>query len=123
MTGLAHDGVILERHYSQHTCTPARAALLTGRYPLRSGMASMLLTPGSPVGLRSDETLAPQFLKTLGYKTAHVGASSRARAGGGASWRRVAGEEAPPSSRRSRRSRRARISSLTVTPWTRDGRD
>ena len=38
MHGLSNKGVSLDSYYSQETCTPARAALLTGRYPLSIGV-------------------------------------------------------------------------------------
>ena len=37
ITELAQSGVTFRRHYADSTCTPSRVALLTGRYPERSG--------------------------------------------------------------------------------------
>jgi arylsulfatase A len=56
-------------------CTPSRAALLTGRYPPRSGMAGTrrVLFPGSKGGLPQSEITLPKALKTKGYATAHIG--------------------------------------------------
>lgn len=57
-------------------CTPSRAALLTGRLPIRSGMCSdksRVLFPNSLHGLPANEiTLAEQLRKT-GYATACIG--------------------------------------------------
>lgn len=57
-------------------CTPSRAALMTGRYPIRSGMTSKVrpvLFPDSGRGLHSDEITIAEMLKQKDYATGHVG--------------------------------------------------
>lgn len=70
---LAYNGVILNRYYSQPTCTPSRTALMTGRYPFHLGMQGEPILPAEPRGLPLQEKLLPQFLKDLGYVTRAVG--------------------------------------------------
>ncbi len=54
-------------------CTPSRAALLTGSYPKRVGMAKGVLFPTSTTGLHPDEHTIADHLKQQGYATACFG--------------------------------------------------
>ncbi|MEZ6152665.1 MAG: sulfatase [Pirellulaceae bacterium] len=57
-------------------CTPSRAALQTGRYPIRSGMCSnnrRVLFPDSTGGLPASEITIGQMLKAQGYSTHAIG--------------------------------------------------
>ncbi|XP_077610862.1 arylsulfatase F [Crocuta crocuta] len=76
---LAREGVQLKQHIAAASlCTPSRAALLTGRYPIRSGMVSnkvsrVIHTLGAPAGLPRNETTFAALLKGQGYSTALIG--------------------------------------------------
>ena len=37
LEALASQGMVLENHYAQYICTPSRAALMTGYYPIHTG--------------------------------------------------------------------------------------
>ena len=70
---LARGGVRLESYYGLPVCTPARAALMTGRYPMRHGLQTLVIFPSHKFGLPTDEKTLPQALKEVGYTTAMVG--------------------------------------------------
>ena len=38
LTAMSQNGIVMSNYYAQEVCTPSRAALLTGRYPLTIGM-------------------------------------------------------------------------------------
>ncbi|GBP48056.1 Arylsulfatase B [Eumeta japonica] len=70
---LAYSGVMLRHYYSEAICTPARTALLTGKYPWRLGMQGIPLMNGEDRGIPLTERLLPSHLKALGYLTHLVG--------------------------------------------------
>ena len=70
---LARGGKSLEQFYVQPVCSPTRAALMTGRYPLRHGLQVGVVRPWAQYGLPLDERTLPQALSEVGYSTAIVG--------------------------------------------------
>ena len=70
---LANGGVRLENFHGMPVCTPSRAALLTGRYPMRYGLQTLVIFPSHTYGLPTDERTLPQALKEAGYQTYMVG--------------------------------------------------
>ncbi len=70
---LAAKGVRLEQFYAQPVCSPTRAALMTGRYPMRLGLQCGVVRPWATHGLPQDEQTLPDMLREIGYRTAIVG--------------------------------------------------
>lgn len=69
---LAKAGSILENHYVQPVCSPTRSALMTGRYPTKTGIYT-IITPGAQWGLPLNERTLANALKDAGYHTAITG--------------------------------------------------
>jgi arylsulfatase A-like enzyme len=70
---LASRSAKLEQFYTQPLCTPTRAALMTGRYPMRYGLQMGVIPSGASYGLDTSELTLPTALKTAGYRTSLVG--------------------------------------------------
>jgi len=70
---LAKKGVVLDRFYVFPSCSPTRAAILTGRSPMRLGMLYGPLRPWLTTGVPPEERLLPEDLKEADYETAIVG--------------------------------------------------
>lgn len=65
---LVQSGVELDRFYVAPMCSPTRAGLMTGRYPIRFGLARAVIPPQRDFGLPVRETTLGEVLKRLGYK-------------------------------------------------------
>lgn len=64
---LSRQSVRFRRHFTDSTCSPSRAALLTGQHPVRVGFQA------DGLGLSQDLETLPKSLQALGYRTSHVG--------------------------------------------------
>ncbi|XP_075537060.1 arylsulfatase B-like isoform X2 [Dermacentor variabilis] len=70
---LASEGIILDNYYTMQLCTPSRAALLSGLYPIRTGMQSGIIGNAEPWGLPLNLKLIPAHFKDLGYTVHMIG--------------------------------------------------
>ena len=74
---MAAAGMKLTSFYAHPVCTPSRAALLTGSYPIRNGLQTgywhPVLMPGDPQGIHPDEATVAEVLKQRGYATGIIG--------------------------------------------------
>ena len=69
---LVKEGIELDRFYVQPSCSPTRAALMTGKSPKRLGITRSI-SKNQKVGLDLSEKLLPQYLNEIGYKSFMVG--------------------------------------------------
>jgi arylsulfatase len=69
---LGTDGLRLTNFNVENQCTPSRAAILTGRLPIRSGIGKAIAA-GAPGGLHPWEITLAEMLGDAGYRTAMFG--------------------------------------------------
>lgn len=72
MNSLAEEGLSLNRMYTEPSCTPTRVAMMTGRYPTRTGLTEAKATMSGD-GLAAEEVTLAEVLRDSGYYTSHVG--------------------------------------------------
>lgn len=83
LDALAADGIALTNYYAPNAvCSPSRAGMLTGRYPLRAHVPTVLMPTASQTeaaraskmpGISPDEILLSDVLRAAGYHTACLG--------------------------------------------------
>lgn len=69
---LADTGMILTNFHACPVCSPTRAGLMTGRWPLRYGLMKAVIPPWQDFGLPTDEKILPQHLAPAGYEQRHM---------------------------------------------------
>jgi arylsulfatase A-like enzyme len=69
---LAAEGLRLTQFLVEPACTPSRAALMTGRYSIRSGL-SLVAVEGTAISLPATEITMAEMLRDAGYATAIFG--------------------------------------------------
>ena len=72
LNDMARQGMLFTRMYTEVGCTPSRAACVTGRYAVRSGMYNIGMLRESH-GMRSEEVTLAEVLSQVGYATAFHG--------------------------------------------------
>ncbi|HEX3886237.1 MAG TPA: sulfatase-like hydrolase/transferase [Phenylobacterium sp.] len=71
---MAREGVVATDYYSPaNLCSPSRAGLLTGRYPVRTGLGYEVIMQKDDRGLPLSEVTIAKALKPAGYATALFG--------------------------------------------------
>jgi len=74
MNQIAKEGINFMRMYTEPSCTPSRAAVMTGRHAVRNGMYNVGF-PYEYGGLAAEEVTIAEVLSEVGYATAFYGKS------------------------------------------------
>jgi len=74
MNKFASEGIFFTRMYTEPSCTPSRAACMTGRHAIRNGMYNVGF-PYEYGGIADDEVTVAEVLSKAGYATAFYGKS------------------------------------------------
>ena len=69
---LAQDGMYLDNYYVTPYCSPTRASLMSGKYPIHTGIYNVI-SDYSAAGLPVEEETLADLLKKGGYETRAVG--------------------------------------------------
>ncbi len=70
---IARQGIRFLNFYSEVECSPSRAAVMTGRHPIRNGVYNITLPGQVGGGLHPDEVTIAEVLSNVGYYTGHFG--------------------------------------------------
>jgi len=74
MDRLVREGIRFTQFYAPApVCSPSRAGLLTGRYPIRAGVPGNVGSRPQSVGMPPAQVTMAETFKTAGYATAHIG--------------------------------------------------
>ena len=74
MDRLATRGVRFTQFYAAApVCSPSRAGLLTGRYPVRAGVPGNVSSQRGKPGMPTEQNTIAEVFKKAGYATAHIG--------------------------------------------------
>lgn len=70
---LHNDALTLNNYYVQYLCSPTRSTIMTGMYPIHTGIQHDVIKPADPYGLPLNFTTLPQEMKRAGYNTHMIG--------------------------------------------------
>ncbi len=74
MDSIASRGVRFTQFYAAApVCSPSRAGLLTGRFPLRAGVPGNVSSMEGEAGMPAEQITIADMLRAAGYATAHIG--------------------------------------------------
>ena len=74
MDALASKGIRFTQFYAPApVCSPSRAGMLTGRYPVRAGVPGNVGSIRGHAGMPAEQVTMAETFKAAGYATAHIG--------------------------------------------------